>query len=137
MRDGHRNTGTTNRGGPRKFGRGGDLVATLMAELDKVRISERLKASRREAGLHQHDMADLMGVHKRSIENWESPNDPTVPYDRLDEWARLTNRRKEWLLHGDNMIASEDVSILRAELEAMKSQLAQIEQLLQRLTAAQ
>jgi transcriptional regulator with XRE-family HTH domain len=137
MPDGHRNTAATKRRDPRKFRQGDDLVAALMAELDKARISERLQTSRVQAGLRQHEMAELMHVHKRSIENWESQKDPTVPYDRLDEWARATNTRKEWLLHGDNMIPSEDVSILRAELEAMKSQLASIEQLLRLLSAAQ
>jgi transcriptional regulator with XRE-family HTH domain len=71
-----------------------------MAELNKAKISQRLQASRKDAGLTQQQMADLLHVHKRSVEDYESARNGTVPFDRISEWATLTGTSSEWLLHG-------------------------------------
>jgi predicted XRE-type DNA-binding protein len=74
---------------------------SLMAELDRAAISLRLGESLKTAGITQQEMADLLHVHKRSVEDYTSPRITTIPFDRLDEWARLAGTSKEWLLHGD------------------------------------
>lgn len=93
-----------------------------MAELDRAQISARLAASREEAGLTQAEMAELLQVHFRSVQNWESPKVETVPWDRIDEWARATGRTKDWLLHGHDQIdwgaeAAADLRAIREGLE--------------------
>ena len=35
-------------------------------------MSEKIKAARKAAGLTQKQMADEMGIPKRTIENWEA-----------------------------------------------------------------
>jgi transcriptional regulator with XRE-family HTH domain len=76
-------------------------IRSLMAELDRARISERLGLARKQAGLNQKEMAELLNVSKRSVEDWERPVIPRVPFDRLDEWAQITGVTKVWILHGD------------------------------------
>lgn len=71
-----------------------------MSELETAAISRRLQDARKQAGLTQQEMADLLVVHKRSVEDYESPRKDVIPYDRLNEWARLTKTTAEWLLHG-------------------------------------
>lgn len=80
--------------GPRAY------LLDLMAELDRAAISLRLGESLKTAGIKQPEMADLLHVHKSAVEQYVSPKVKTVPFDRLDEWAKLTGTTKEWLLHG-------------------------------------
>lgn len=84
-------------------------LAALMAELDRAAISLRLAESREQAGLTQDEMADLLGIHFRSIQNYESPKVDRIPWDKLDEWGRVTATTKEWILHG--IEASEPVAL--------------------------
>ena len=73
-----------------------------MAELDRAAISLRIAEARdKRAGLTQPELADIIGVHWRTVQDWESPKNPTVPWDRLGEIAEATGLTKEWLLHGD------------------------------------
>lgn len=34
-------------------------------------MSEKIKAARKDAGLTQQQMSDIMGIPKRTIEDWE------------------------------------------------------------------
>lgn len=90
-----------------------------MAELDRAAISLRIAEARdKRAGLIQTEIADLLGVHWRTIQDWESPKNPTVPWDRLSEIAEATGVTKEWLLHGMPPQAPPgDLEVLRPLLE--------------------
>lgn len=74
-----------------------------MGELDRAAICQRIGHAREEAGLTQPELAELLhpSVHWRTVQTWESVKQPRVPWDRLDEIARVTGKTKEWLLHGD------------------------------------
>lgn len=74
-----------------------------MAEIDRAAIKQRLADSREQAGLTQPEMGETLSdpVHWRTVQNWESPKNKTVPFDRLDDWARITDTTKHWLLHGE------------------------------------
>jgi transcriptional regulator with XRE-family HTH domain len=99
--------------------RSGPYLARLMAELDRAAISTRLGESREQAGLTQPEIADVLHVHWRTVQNWESPRDSAVPWDRLDEWAQITGRPKEWLLHGDPPESKPDLSEINAKLDQL------------------
>ena len=103
-------------------------VAQLMAELDRATISDRLGRAREEAGLTQTEMAELLSVHWRTVQNYESPKENVVPFDLLDEWARITGRPKEWLLHGSEAVVAAD-----DRLDAIEERLGRIEEQLARL----
>lgn len=97
----HRNRPATESRNVRTFS-SGRYLADLMAELDRAAISARISEARdRRAGLTQPELAELLSVHWRTIQDWESPKNATVPWDRLGEIAEATGVTKEWLLHGD------------------------------------
>src|SRR6266516_1002567 len=87
----HREASATTSRKVRTF-RSGSYLEGLMAELDRASISIRVGQAREEAGLTQPDIAELLElkVHFRTVQDWESPKKHVVPFDRLDEWARLT-----------------------------------------------
>jgi transcriptional regulator with XRE-family HTH domain len=108
----------------RRFADDGYL-AQLMGEIDRAAISVRLAQARAEVGLTQSEMAELLTVHLRSIQNYESPKMRVVPFDRLEQWAQLTGRTKEWLLHGDEplVVADDRLAAIEEELRGIRSQL--------------
>lgn len=95
----------------------------LMAELDRAAISIRMGQSREQAGLTQPEIADLLHppVHFRSVQDWESPRKRVVPFDRLDEWARLTKSTREWLIYGEEAIEGDRLARVEQRLEELFS----------------
>lgn len=81
--------------------RGGEYVANLMAELNRAAIARRVAQAREQSGLKQTELADLLHVHWRTVQNWESQAKPVVAWERMDEIARATGVEKEWLIQGD------------------------------------
>ena len=98
----------------------GDLVATLMAELSRVGIAQRIATARKQAGLDQHELADLMHVHWRTVQNWESQKKHGTPWDRLDEIAAATGVTRNWLLHGEDEAAVPDAQSILRRLEELE-----------------
>lgn len=117
-------SGATNSRNVRTFS-GGAYVAKLMAELSRAAIHARIQQAREEAGLDQSELADLLGTHTRTIQNWESKTPPRpgakliVPWDRLGEIARVTGVTRDWLLHGDAFQAPGDVRGEMTEIRAL------------------
>ncbi len=98
--------------------RGGAYVVSLMSEFNKSEIGARVASQREETGLKQREVAELMNVTPRTVQYWESE---IVPFDRLDELARVIGTTKFWLLHGDDLpetAAFADVVRRLAALEA-------------------
>lgn len=102
--------------------RGGEYVAALMAELSRAAIAQRIATARKRAGLNQHELADLMHVHYRTVQDWESVKKEATPWDRLDELAAVTGISRNWLLHGEDEAGVPDAESLArrlAELEGL------------------
>lgn len=103
----------------------------LLMELEPDRIRARLRQARKETGLSQADLAELLGVHKRTIENYENVR---VPWDHLNDYARLTNRPVEWFLYGEAALPPEgEVAALTSTVETMTGELQQIRERLDAL----
>lgn len=98
----------------------GDLVATLMAELSRVGIAQRIATARKQAGLDQHEFADLMHVHWRTVQDWESVKKHTTPWDRVDEIANVTGVSRNWMLHGEDEGAVPDVESILHRLQSLE-----------------
>lgn len=103
-------------------------MADLMAEIDRLAIAQRIAHAREESGLKQHELADLMHVHPRTVQNWESQTKPIVAFDRLDEIASATGTSRFWLLHGAELPGSaEDAASLAEILRRLAALEAQVE----------
>jgi transcriptional regulator with XRE-family HTH domain len=95
-------------------------------ELEPERIRARLRQAREEAGFTQQQLADVLGVHKRSVENYENLR---VPWDLLNEYARATNRSSEWFIYGETALPPEgEVAALTATVEHMTSDLRELQE---------
>jgi DNA-binding transcriptional regulator YiaG len=107
----------------------------LMGELDRAAICQRIGQAREEAGLTQPELADLLQppVHWRTIQTWESVRSPRVPWDRLDEIARITGRSRDWLLHGDETVSATAVERLEAAAEVLAAEVARLAAIADRL----
>jgi len=106
-----------------------------MAELDRAAISLRIAEARdKRAGLTQPELADVLRVHWRTVQDWESPKNANVPWDRLGEIATATGVTKEWLLHGDRHdaepVTAEELAALRRDLDEVRAVLGRLEALL-------
>jgi transcriptional regulator with XRE-family HTH domain len=89
-----------------------------MAELDRAAIALRLAQAREEAGLTQEELAELLDLHWRTIQNYESPKVDRIPFGLLGQWAEATGVTREWLLFGEELVAQEEVRALFEELGA-------------------
>lgn len=74
------------------------ITFDLMARLDLALVGQRIREARRGLDLTQDDLAEIVGVHKRTIENWERGQ--TKPFDRIDDLAEGLGVSIVWLLHG-------------------------------------
>lgn len=104
--------------------RGGEYVAALMAELSRAAIAQRIATARKQAGLDQPELADLMHVHYRTVQDWESVKKQATPWDRLDEIAAVTGITKEWILHGERAEGAADAPSILRRLEVLEATVA-------------
>lgn len=111
-----------------------------MTELDRTAIAKRIALARKLSGLDQREFADLLTVHWRTVQNWESPRRSAIPWDRLQEIAAVTGVTKDWLLHGEEGAAVGEGERILARLEELEGQVARMgslmEEALQLLRAA-
>jgi transcriptional regulator with XRE-family HTH domain len=70
-------------------------------------IGRRIAQARREAGMTQDQLAEALGVTKRSVQGYEAGK--VIPYRYLDGLTQATGKSREWLLRGDS---DEPVSAL-------------------------
>lgn len=97
------------------------LLLSVFAPQD---IGARIAAARKEAGLTQEELADLVGVSTRSLQGYESGE--VVPYRHMDKIAEVTRQTVAWLLHGD----TETEAAFGEQLERIEEQLGEIRKML-------
>lgn len=90
------------------------LTLDLMTRLQTAQVAGRMRDARIEAGLTQEQMAELVGVHKRVIENIENNRLVKGPYQYVNAWSDITNWTVQQLLHGDARTQGEDAAVLEA-----------------------
>ena len=62
-------------------------------------VGQRLIAARKEMGMKQAEVAELIHVSERTMHAYES--DEVVPFRKLKELSELLGRPMSWILHGD------------------------------------
>lgn len=90
-------------------------------------LGSRIKTAREQAGLTQDDLADIVGLSMRQIQNLESGT--SKPYKHLATIAEATGRSVEWLLHGDAPTSADEDrlrEIVREEVSGLQAQLDRI-----------
>ena len=70
-----------------------------MEDESHKRVGARIALARREAGYTQSELAELLGITTRSVQNYESG--AIIPYRHLARIETLTQRRHGWLLSDD------------------------------------
>jgi transcriptional regulator with XRE-family HTH domain len=73
------------------------------------RIGSRILVARREAGLTQRELAELLGITTRSVQNYESG--AVMPWRHLARIETLTRKRRGWLTQDDATGGSIDQTI--------------------------
>lgn len=99
----------------------------LLSVFEPEDIGARIAAARKEAGLTQEELADLVGVSTRSLQGYESG--AVIPYRHMAKIADVAQRPVAWLLHGDE---AEDEATNSERLARIEAQLAEIRGLLAR-----
>lgn len=90
-----------------------------MTRNEELEICRRIKDARKQAGFSQDEMADLLHVIKRTVQNYEKDR---VPWRHLRKIAKLTNTSEEWLLHGDKARQESELKALREEVHALRDE---------------
>lgn len=93
----------------------------LMRELAGQEIGARIAQARKEAGgMTQDELADLLGVSMRSVQNYEAGE--VVPWRHFELLGEIFNRSLSWFLHGlaePEHTESAQLADLLARLEAI------------------
>jgi len=63
---------------------------------EAAHVGRRIARARKEAGLTQQELADRVGVTRRSIQGYEAG--AIAPYRHLDRLAEALGRSREWLV---------------------------------------
>jgi transcriptional regulator with XRE-family HTH domain len=103
----------------------------LLSVFEPVDIGARIATARKEAGLTQEELADLVGVSTRSLQGYEAGE--VVPYRHMARLSEVTRREVAWLLHGDDPTSAAPADLRRVVREEVASALAHVEELLERL----
>lgn len=102
-----------------------------MAEIEHEAVIGRIVQKRREAGLTQPEVADLLDINLRTYQDYESHR---VPWRRIEQLAEVLGTSKRWLLYGDeqptpapsNELAERYISVmeeLTAEIARLRRRL--------------
>jgi transcriptional regulator with XRE-family HTH domain len=64
-------------------------------------IADRLRKAREDAGLKQHQLADLLEVDANTVSNYENGNTKRHQRITLTRWALVTGVPVEWIKTGE------------------------------------
>ncbi len=95
----------------------------LLNVFEPEKIGARIRQARERAGLRQEDLASLVGVATRTIQNYEAGD--TKPFSKLKEISAALGVKVEWLLQ-DGAEEQKWLSPLQAELEDGVARLLQV-----------
>lgn len=99
----------------------------LLNVFEPEEIGDRIRLARERAGLRQQDLADLIGMSTRQVQNYEAGE--SKQYAKLRSIAVATGVTVEWLLGTASEDDSDPETSVR-DLEELKAAIARIEEML-------
>lgn len=78
-------------------------------------VGSRIAEARRHAGLTQRELAGVLGVTTRTVQNYEAG--VAVPYKHLRTIESLGHKRPGWILEGGDDDLHATISALHAAME--------------------
>ena len=72
-------------------------------------IGARILQARRESGLTQRELAELLGITARSVQNYEAGR--IVPWRHISHIETITRKRPGWLLREEDGAGALDATI--------------------------
>lgn len=106
----------------------------LLNVFEPEEIGDRIKQARERAGLRQEDLADLIGMSTRQVQNYESGD--SKQYAKLKAIADATGSPVEWLLHGDDGASGRppaDIESLAEQVAEARADVAHLLELVEQL----
>lgn len=82
--------------------------------LDSMSIGDRIRALRKEAGLTQQQMADIVGTTKQYVSQLESGRNQTPNGVYLEGWSRRFGVNTRWLSTGEGPMAAPDIPVYQS-----------------------
>lgn len=90
-------------------------------------LGMRIRMARRKMGISQEALAQLVGVSRSAVANWESTRTNTYPStERLQRLARETGVSYEWLGTGRGSPTLQDTDIPAVDAELVEDPLERV-----------
>jgi transcriptional regulator with XRE-family HTH domain len=86
---------------------------------DLLAVGRRIASARKNKGLRQEDLGDLLGVTKEAVSAWERGR--SSPHLKLQRIAEVLDVPVEWLSYGDSGAPSDGHVDREAVLRAVES----------------
>lgn len=96
-----------------------------MEQFAAEEIGARIADARKLAnGMTQETLGDLIGVSKRSVQDYEAG--VTIPWKHMQAISKVTKRPVEWFLYGDEETLGERTEELVHRFEALAVRLEEL-----------
>lgn len=94
----------------------------LLSVFEPQDIGARIATARKEAGLTQEELADLVQVSTRSLQGYEAGD--VVPYRHISKLGEVLKRPVAWILHGESEPEETRLDRIEAQLAEIRGLLA-------------
>ena len=97
-----------------------------------VEVGQRIVQTRKELGLTQEELAELVGVSQRSMQAHETGE--VIPYRKMREIGMVLEVTTSWLLHGEEENTDSEVAELQRQIEGLTKLVRSMSRKLDRLS---
>lgn len=97
----------------------------------KRQIGQRIITARKELGMSQVELSELVDCSERSMQAYESGQ--VLPYRKLRELAAALNRTTHWILHGQDPNQTADAELVKELISEVRQLRDEVTKLLVKL----
>lgn len=95
------------------------MSAVVHEDLSRFHLGDRLAKARKTAKLPPSVMAELLGVHRNSISNYESGRQ-TPSLGQVIAWATITGESLLWLIGNDYPLSERATALLSGDTKVLE-----------------